>query len=45
MDLNILSLFTIYFVAVNFINIVYYHKMSWSIDLRLLNGVDDYDYG
>ena len=31
-----LSLFTIYFVAVNFINIVYYHRMSWSIDLRLL---------
>lgn len=32
----LLSLFTIYFIAVNFINVVWFHKMSWTLDLRLM---------
>lgn len=32
----LLSLFVVYFIAINFINIVVFHKLSWTLDLRLL---------
>ncbi|MCR1960753.1 type IV secretory system conjugative DNA transfer family protein [Thomasclavelia cocleata] len=31
-----MSLFTIYFVAINFVNVVYFHRMAWTLNFGLL---------
>lgn len=31
-----ISLFTVYFVAINFINVVYFHKIAWTLNFGLL---------
>ena len=32
----LMSLFTVYFVAINFINVVYFHKIAWTLNFGLL---------